>query len=519
MNLKISVAIVVFCSCFVQRSFAQKSYVLNTEKLNKYVKSFNAEDKEGVKNFVPNAESFEWLSRNIPLFDCPDSAIQKVYYFRWWAYRKHLKKTEDGYVFTEFITPANHAGKHNTISSGLGHHINEGRWLLNPAYMEDYISFWFYVDPVHTKSRFHAFSSWIDDAVYNRYLVNQDKSFIQKLLPDLHKDYIRWEQAKQLPNQMFWQYDVRDAMEESISGGRKVKNIRPTINSYMYGNAKALVAMSAIAKNDTLKKIYNKKATELEKLVHEQLWDDDAKFFKVQYEKGGFCDAREAIGFIPWYFNLPRDEAKYAEQWDQLIDTAGFDAPWGLTTAERRHPLFRTHGTGSSCEWDGAIWPYATTQTLKGLSNLLNNYKHHGRMTKQVFYDQFHKYAMSHKFPSLGGKIYLGEYQDEKTGEWLKGDDPRSEFYNHSGFADLVINDLVGLKPRADNVVEVSPLIPAGQWDWFCLDKVSYHGKILTILWDKTGTKYGKGKGLRIYADGKEIGRSRDLKKTTAKLI
>src|SRR5690606_18819804 len=153
---------------------------------------------------------------------------------------------------------------------------------LDPAYMEDYISFWFYVDPVHTKSGFHAFSSWIDDAVYNRYLVNQDMSFIQKLLPDLHKDYIRREQAKQLLNQMFWQYDVRDAMEESISGRRKVKNIRPTINSYMYGNAKALVAMSAIAKNDTLKKIYNKKATELEKLVHEQLWDDDAKFFKVQ---------------------------------------------------------------------------------------------------------------------------------------------------------------------------------------------------------------------------------------------
>lgn len=122
-------------------------------------------------------------------------------------------------------------------------------------------------------------------------------------------------------------------------------------------------------------------------------------------------------------------------------------------------------------------------------------------------------------FPSLGGKIYLGEYQDEKTGEWLKGDDPRSEFYNHSGFADLVINDLVGLKPRADNVVEISPLIPADQWDWFCLDKVAYHGKILTILWDKTGSKYGKGKGLRIFSDGKEIARNRDLKKTTAKLI
>jgi hypothetical protein len=62
---------------------------------------------------------------------------------------------------------------------------------------------------------------------------------------------------------------------------------------------------------------------------------------------------------------------------------------------------------------------------------------------------------------------YLGEYQDEKTGYWLKGDNPRSSYYNHSGFVDLVINDLVGLKPRADDMLEIYPLIPQGKWKWF----------------------------------------------------
>ena len=122
---------------------------------------------------------------------------------------------------------------------------------------------------------------------------------------------------------------------------------------------------------------------------------------------------------------------------------------------------------------------------------------------------------MSHE---MNGKIYIGEYQDEKNGEWLKGDDPRSKFYNHSGFADLIINDLIGLKPRLDNVLEVKPIIQEGQWDWFCLDNVNYHGKMLTILWDKSGTKYGKGKGFRIYADGKEIAKSKRLKKIKARI-
>jgi hypothetical protein len=224
---------------------------------------------------------------------------------------------------------------------------------------------------------------------------------------------------------------------------------------------------------------------------------------------------REAIGFTPWEFNLPDDQSKYAKAWDQLLDTAGFKAPWGLTTAERRNPTFRTRGTGHSCEWDGALWPFASSQTLKGLANLLTNYKKHGKMTAEVFYQELHQYAASH---IKNGKPYLGEYQDEKTGEWLKDDNPRSSFYNHSTFNDLIINDLIGLKPRQDNVLEISPLIPKNQWDWFMLDQVSYHHKTLTILWDKTGKKYNKGKGLLVFVDGKEIYKGKDLKPLKIKM-
>jgi hypothetical protein len=308
---------------------------------------------------------------------------------------------------------------------------------------------------------------------------------------------------------------VKDAMEESISGGRKEQNVRPTINSYMYGNAKALAAMYKLTKNDSLERKYAAKAKQLRADVQKTLWDPKADFFKVQYAKGGLCEAREELGYIPWYFDLPADKPQYARQWTQLTDEGGFKAPWGITTAERRAPGFRTHGSGHGCEWDGAVWPYATTQTLKGLANLLTDYKNHGTMTPQVYYDELHKYAMSFR---KNGQPYLGEYQDEKTGEWLKGDNPRSSYYNHSGFADLIITGLVGLQPRPDNVVEVFPLVPAGQWEYFCLDQVRYHGKMLTVLWDKTGAKYGKGQGLRVLADGKEIAHASELKKLTAKL-
>ena len=129
-------------------------------------------------------------------------------------------------------------------------------------------------------------------------------------------------------------------------------------------------------------------------------------------------------------------------------------------------------------------------------------------MSAKVFYDEFHTYAMSHV---KRGLPYIGEYQDEKTGEWLKEDNPRSKYYNHSGFCDLVINDLVGLKPKPDNKLEVDPLILENQWNWFCLDKVAYHGHILTILWDKDGSRYRRGSGFFIYEDGRQIYHGRSL--------
>jgi hypothetical protein len=125
-----------------------------------------------------------------------------------------------------------------------------------------------------------------------------------------------------------------------------------------------------------------------------------------------------------------------------------------------------------------------------------------------VYFSQLEKYVESQY---KRGRPYVGEYLDEITGAWLKGDQERSRYYNHSTFNDLIITGLVGLRPRADQTLEVNPLVPDGKWSWFCLDNVQYHGKRITILWDKDGLKYGRGKGLMVVVDGREVGRSDSL--------
>ena len=129
-----------------------------------------------------------------------------------------------------------------------------------------------------------------------------------------------------------------------------------------------------------------------------------------------------------------------------------------------------------------------------------------------LYFAHMERYVQSQ---SMRGKPYIGEYLDETTGYWLKGDQERSRYYNHSTFNDLMITGICGLRPRADRTVEVNPLLPADKWNYFCLDNVRYHGHNLTIVWDRDGQRYHAGKGLRVYVDGRLVGQ-RD---TIGKLI
>jgi hypothetical protein len=488
-------------------------FVLQPDTFAHHVQRFNAMEDENVTNLVSNAKSWPWLKQNVPFFDCPDREVEEIYYYRWWSFRKHLVRTPQGFVLTEFLTPVSHAGEFNTISCAAGFHLAEGRWLRDARYLDDYTRFWLRGNHGQPEPHFHKFSSWFAAAVYDRRLVTGDAKFVVSLLPDLVADYRAWEKERQRPDGLFWQYDVRDGMEESISGSRTAKNLRPTINSYMFANARAIAAVARLARQPKLAAEFDDKATKLKRQIQETLWNAEAGFFEVRLAGGSFAHVREELGFIPWLFELPDANPGYESAWVQFADPHGFRAPFGITTAERRHPQFRSHGFGR-CEWDGAVWPFATSQTLGALANVLRDYAPEG-VTRRDYFDAFLTYVHSQH---VNGKPYVGEYLAEVTGDWINGKNGRSRYYNHSTFADLLITGVVGLRPRADDVVEVWPLLPAGTWDWFCLDGINYHGRTLTILWDKDGSRYGRGAGLRVLVNGKEIAHSAQLERLTGKL-
>ncbi len=505
---------------------------LKVESFRHHVEAFNKSDNELYKGNFTNAEAWNFLKGNIPLLDCPDKELEQIYYFRWWAYRKHIKQTSVGWIVDEFLPTVGWAGKFNSISCAAGHHIYEGRWLGEPSYLDDYSRFWF-----RSGGEPRRYSFWAADAIWARAQVTGDDRLAKDLLPDLIRNHEAWEVDHCDPNGLFWQVDDRDGMEASISGALQPKHqgYRATINSYMYGDAVAIARIADRSGQKDVAERFRAKASEIKRLTQDKLWDPAAQFFKVlpRGEKTQLSDARELHGYTPWYFNLP--DADKSAAWKQLMDPQGFYAPFGPTTAEQRHPKFALSYQGHECQWNGPSWPFATAVTLTGLANLLNG-NSQSVVNKQDYLDLLKVYVRSQHVKRDDGSVvpWIDENLNPTNGDWIsrtrlkawkkgtwdagKGGVERGKDYNHSTFCDLVISGLIGLRPRADETIEVNPLVPEGAWDYFCLDQIRYHDRWLTILFDADGTRYCKGRGLRVFSDGREIAASDKLTRVTGKL-
>lgn len=517
-------------TCFLLLVFLRSSpahtTILAASSYKHYIDSFNANDNELYAQQIPNSRSWSFLEQNIPWLDVPDKRIEQTYYFRWWTYRKHIEKTREGFVITEFLPNVPWSGRYNTISAAAAHHFYEGRWLADRQYMRDYARFW-----LSAGGSPRTYSFWIADALLNYYRVALDKELITELFPLLVRNYEAWEKENLDDNGLFWQEDGKDGMEVSICGAFSAgtRGYRATINSYMYGDAVALSKMALLINRQEVADRFRAKARAIKDSVQRILWDDRADFFKVLPRgKGTLCDARELHGYSPWYFNMP--DKQYSKAWKYLMSPHYFFAPYGPTSAEQNHRDFRVSYEGHECQWNGPSWPYATSITLTAAANLLNNYSQQ-YFSATDYFKLLQIYTDSQQREREDGKVvpWIDENLNPFSGDWIartrlkswengtwsqeKGGQERGKDYNHSTYGDLIITGLIGLRPQEVNTLVINPLVPTGAWSYFCLDNVHYHGKVITVLYDKTGRRYKKGKGFMVFVDGEKRFSSPGVKK------
>jgi hypothetical protein len=503
-----------------------------------------AQDSLLPKQELLNRETFwdnkdwDWYKANIPFFECPDADLQTTYYYRWELLTKHLTygSPNSGYSFTEFIDRPFWSGTYGAISCPAGHQLYEARWVRDPQFASDDVRYWFQTPGSQPRN----YSTWLADAAWALHQVHPAAGFETGLLPDLKKNYEEWEKRHFVSEVgLFWQTGHDDGMEYNINS-RQTKDIlrggpayRPTLNAYLWADARAIARFADLDEDKTMADAYRTKAARLKENMQKKLWDPKRQFFfplsqhdeeadgfqvkalTLTHQTGrhvGSKYGRELIGYVPWQFGLPDAGKEYDTAWKKLMDKDGFAAPFGPTTVERNDPMFVLKDT--CCWWSGQSWPYATAQTLKALANLLQDYDQKA-VTSADYLKLLQTFAKTHR---KNGKPYLAEACHPDTGSFAGHDSyNHSEHYFHSSFNDLVITGLVGLRTRDDDLLEVKPLAPS-DWPYFALSDVLYRRHLVSIVWDRDGTRYKLGKGLRLFADGKELASSDKLGPLSVKL-
>lgn len=465
----------------------------------------------------------DWYKSNIPFLDISNPKIQEIYYYRWNVLKSHMRNVGNKEVFTEFLNAMGwDQAPSNTIPDAAGFHITEGRWLKDRRPVNDYISHWYSnADP-------RQFSEWISDAAYQKYLVDSDKSFVVNNLANMKRVYNAWNDHYDASRGLYWQVPLNDATEYTIasidaSGGNDGFTggdaFRPSINSYMYANAKAISNIAALASDTATANDFAGRASAIKTNLQNSLWNSSFNHFVDRYkvsnqyvQNWNFIRGRELVGYAPWYYGLPDNNATFNTAWTHLMDTSKFYGQFGIRTNEPSYQYYmRQYRYDAAtklreCQWNGPSWPFQTTQLLGGMANLLNNYTQ-TNVSRSDYIKVLNQYTVQHY---KNGKPYLVEDYDPDVGGPIVDLPERSQHYFHSGYIDLVISGLVGLRPRGDDVLEVNPLIPTSSSDpnyvsYFALEDVAYHGHSLTILWDAAGTRYGQGAGLSIYVDGTRV--------------
>ena len=483
--------------------------------LDAYIRMFNQEDEETIVQAVPNAAALDWLEARIPRVALPDAAIERAYYFRWWTYRKHLKQTPEGFVVTEFLPPVSWAGKYNTISCAAGHHIREGRWLRENAFLDDYIHFWYNGGKMHLRS----YSNWLESAIESLATLRGDETGLDLLDAFVH-NLRAWEAEHMCASGLYWSSDNRDGCEFSISG----PGLRPTLNCYQYANLIALGNMADRKKAPALRDMAQNAAQTLRNKINALLWDDDLGFYVTLPQRNAssppFSDplrhVREIFGYAPWMFGVA--DPGHSAAFRQLIDFDGFRGTYGLLSAERRHPCFGlfysgealnawrelrgeppVHPLGHECLWNGPSWPYASSIALTALANLLSGGEAQETIHAIDYCFLLSQYAASHTRRTECGKMlsWLDENLNPDTGDWIsrtclmhwggqcfpaeKGGYERGKDYNHSSFCDLVLEGLFGIRPQWD-CLRICPLFPA-EWPYALVEDVRVHGRNLSIYY------------------------------------
>jgi hypothetical protein len=468
-----------------------------------------------------------WFFDNVPYFDASDPAFKKMWFYRWWVVRFNMTQADTpdlkGYRFYE-----GKLGFDNEISFAVPVQMKELSYLRDPEFGLQQAENSYrnllagaVVDPPGSPYWGETYSQWIASAVaeFNRvYPIPLER--LNALLPAMAGDVRAWltqfdGDGDALPERSkprVTGYDL-DILSYWYFNGTKLEltaeppNLeRVDFASFVYANARAVAELARIAHDTALASEFDVLANRIRAATLQQLWDDDTHFFYPQRAPDHTrAPIRELHGFFPFTTLLAPDEPRYLKALEKFIDPQEFWARFPpVITSQYYYRRWTWEMDGLSRN----IAPHPISMGARTLLQVLKHYRQN-TITPDHFMELMGRYTAL-MYPGVNpydalwrpnAHEYYSKWEPHQISSRPKPSDISHDF--HSMYCALVVEGVVGLTPRNDAKIELQPA--ALHWDHFALDRLRYHDKDLSVVWDQPDGKAryrGYPEGFSLYING-----------------
>ncbi|RSM87989.1 hypothetical protein DMH04_09755 [Kibdelosporangium aridum] len=455
-----------------------------------------------------------WWADNVPYFDVPDPAIKKHIYYRWWLMRfNYLDADIPGNDF-QFPTSVEGAlGYNNAIVLTVPMFVDDLKYLRNPMY-----SFgpWVSAGEVSRNRRYtdnpgdpenwsNSYTQYISEAAWRSYQIHGGQ-------PAIAGNLARYAEQDVKGQLDFYDQDRNNLIEydwgaltgndaDAVSFHWRDGRLDRTESAYVYSNALAAAQAYETVGNTAKANEMRAIAARVQQAVVDVLWNQQAQVLQHRHvATNSLVPWKEINNFYPYSVGLMPNTAQYREALRLLADEKEYPIFPFYTANQRDKAAAAAAGKPGTNNFS----QINSTVQFRLLSSALRNYP-----TSYVTTEMYKKLLYWNAWAQYIGGDTRWPDSNEFWADWnaaTKTIDYRS-WIHHTTLGSsnwTVVEDAMGLRPRNDDKVELSP-INIG-WSHFTVNNLRYRNNNLTIVWDDPAdgiTRYpGVPEGYSVYVNG-----------------
>lgn len=497
-----------------------------------YVRFLELDGTSALK--AQKAEYNQYWADNLPYIDVPNKAVQKAIDYRWWLERFNTMDANiPGYDFQYPVTVEGVLGYNNAIALTQPMHLQDTKWLRN-AYLplgqllsvgNSSQSSAFLDNPGNRSNWNNHYGQYIADAGLEAFNVIGGGAELAENLAYYFEhdakgqlDHYGNHTSATTPENYLIDYQNNymtgndaDTISMHVKGIGNWKTHGE--NAYVYAAAQSASDLYGMLGNIEKSEEMKTLAENIQSDILEYLWCDQCQKFETRAvsptssfvshnpDKPNLVELTESNNYN--YFSVgavPTDEASIAKYKEALKTfTNGDDFP---------------------------IFPYYTAnqvhnKQLPGSNNFSNiNFTVQARAYEAALrtYDVEQEYVTDDMLALMvewcAWNMYPngGDIRYPNNNEFFNIDNKTLDTYYRSwiyhnilgNYTYLFIEDMAGVQPRSDEKLELDPI--DFSYDHFMVNNIRYHGKDITISWDKPdGNKYygdNVPEGFAVWIDG-----------------